>query len=577
MEFRDYQQACVDATFSAFSSGSSAVLNALATGLGKTVIAGMIAQRAESFLFIVDREELAFQSQKTLQSLTGQQVYLECGSEYRAYKNAPNAKFVVAMSQSMVRRKEAYTRDRFQYLCEDECHHSVSATRTLIREYFTGKRGVIGFSATPHLRGDNKAAGLVYDSTAFNMSFLDGIDLGWLVPFKSRVVTCHDMDLRQFRSCAEYRTAELRKQIEKEAVIEHISRKSVAIADGRQTVLFARTVQQSQQISHFLNSIGERATHVDGKMPRHIRRERLAQFSAKNYQFVCNCGLIEEGVDVPGIEVVSIAAPMRSTGRFIQRVGRGSRATVALTGKTPEERRKQIAESDKPHFTVIDFIGQMDNHTAAMCFAGDLLAGDFDDETRKVAIRLASERADADIRSIVDEAKNIVAHRRRKLSPRQEREAAIGRYAKVARSQEQRWAMQATFHPYDVLCIDRKAPDREIQKQEMYGRSLESSERYLKECHLKPQEIRVLTSAQRVYLARYLRSRAETHAPYPQSRRIYACGYDAASLTKAEANAINDRIVGAGFVRHPDDGPNHRYLASLNGPPVSQNKEYVFL
>lgn len=715
MKARDYQIKCRDLTFEAFDRGAKGVLNALATGTGKTVCAGLMAQQMDSFLFVVDREELAFQSQKTLSAMTGQQVYLECGAEYKAYRTAPNARFVVAMSQSMKNRKAAYKPDRFQYIFEDECfvagtliegrriehfrvgdvvctfnheigciqqkqvtrvfkshptglvkvnysngqfevctpghpffcgdefgyvqagnlpsdvivgcgwkhlrvtnvehltrtedgtfggycpdgyvynievednhnyfvndilvhncHHSVSATRTGIRDYFTGKRGVIGFSATP-TRLDGKAAGIVYDTVAMQMSFLDGVDLGWLVPFKSRVVSCMDMDLRQFKGSAEYSDKELRKQIEKEAVIEHIAKKTIAIADGRQTIIFARTVEQSQLIQRYLKSIGERATHVDGKMHRYMRRDRLHQFSEKNFQFVCNCGLIEEGVDVPGIEVVSMAAPMRSTGRFMQRVGRGSRATIELSGETPEERRKQILESDKPHFTVVDFIGQMDEHSAAMCFAGDLLAGDFDDETRKVAIRLATGRENADMRAIVAEAKEIVAKRRRKLSPREEKEAARERYQRADRSKENAWAMRTTFHPFDVLRLDRKAPDREIPKSEQYGRVLAASEQYLKESRLSPQEINQLTNAQRVYLAKVLRRQVETHGTYPQLRRIHACGYNADALTKMDAQKLCERIENSGFVRPSEDGPNQLYLSAQRGAAISSSKDYVFL
>lgn len=576
MKARDYQIKCVDDTFTALERGAKGVLCALATGTGKTAVAGFMAKRMNSYMFMVDREELAFQSQKTLSAITGQQVYLECGSEYKAFRTAPNARFVVAMSQSMKNRKEAYPRDRFEYIFEDECHHSVSATRTAIREYFTGKKGVIGFSATP-TRLDNKAAGMVYDTVAMQMSYLDGVDLGWLVPFKSRVVSCMDMDLRQFKGSSEYTDKELRKQIEKEAVIEHICRKTIAIADGRQTIIFARTVEQSQLIQRYLKSIGEKATHVDGKMHRYMRRERIGQFSARNFQFICNCGLIEEGVDVPGIEVVSMAAPMRSTGRFMQRVGRGSRATIELTGDTPEERRKQIAESDKPHFTVIDFIGQMDEHSAAMCFAGDLLAGDFDDETRKVAIRLATGKENPDMRAIIAEAKDIISHRRRKLSPKEEKELARERYKKADRTKENVWSMRTTFHPFDVMKLDRRAPDREIPKSDQYGRVLAGSEQYLKENNLYPQEINLLTNSQRVYLARFLRARVETHAPYAQLRRIHACGYDAANLSRSQANVISKRIEDAGFVRPTEDGPNQLYLAAQSGAAISSSKDYVFL
>jgi superfamily II DNA or RNA helicase len=543
-----------------------------------TVLAGMLAQRMESLLFIVDREELAFQSQEKLQSITGRPVALECGTEYKAFKTNPTAKIVVAMSQSLIRRLPAYSPDRFQYMMEDESHHSICATRTSIRNYFTGKRAVIGFTATPE-RADGKALGLAFDTTAYEMDYPTAVDLGWLVPFKSRILSCTEMDLRGFKKAVEFNQEALRLQTEKEAVIERIATKTMAVADGRQTVIFAQTVKQSEQINRYLRSIGERSTHVDGKMPRYLRRERLAQFGLKNFQFICNCGLIEEGVDVPGIEVISMAAPIRSTARFIQRVGRGSRAICDLDGATPEIRRKQIADSSKPWFTVIDFIGQMDDHCSSMCFSGDLLGGNFDDEERKVAIRLASGKDSPDMPAIMAEAKEIVAKRRAKLTPQQEKEEARKRYQKAGRAQEQTWAITTTFDPYAVLRLDKRTADKEVGKDEMYGRSLDASQQYLKACQLTPAEVRLLGSKEIVYLARVLRARANSHCSYLQARQIHARGYDASNLSKADGNRIMNRIIEAGYVRPEEDGPNELYEKhqASKVEPVGRKQNYTFV
>ena len=555
---RDYQMECVDAVLKKIEEGSKGTLVAMATGLGKTCVAGFLATRMDSLLFIVDREELAFQSQEKLQSITGRPVALECGSDYKAFKTNPTAKIVVAMSQSMIRRLPAYKPDRFQYIMEDEAHHATAATRTAIRHHFSGKRAVIGYTATPE-RADGKALGMAFDTTAYQMDYMTAVDLGWLVPFKSRVLSCTEMDLRGFKKATEFNQEALRLQTEKEAVVERIATKTLAVADGRQTVIFAQTVKQSEQINRYLRSIGERSTHVDGKMPRYLRRERLAQFGMKNFQFICNCGLIEEGVDVPGIEVISMAAPIRSTARFIQRVGRGSRALCDLDGATPEIRRQQIADSSKPWFTVIDFIGQMDDHCSSMCFSGDLLGGEFDDEERKVAIRLASGKESPDMRLVMQEAKEIVAKRRAKLTPQQEHEEARKRYQKAGRAQEQAWAITSLFDPYAVLRLDKRTADSEVSKDEMYGRSLDASQQYLKACNLTPAEVRLLGSKEIVYLARVLRARATSHCSYIQARQIHARGYDASNLSKVEGNRLMSRIVDAGHVRPVEDGPNELY------------------
>lgn len=712
---RDYQHEAVASTWKHIEAGSRGTLLAMATGVGKTVVAGMLATTMESLLFIVDREELAFQSQEKLQEITGRQVALECGPEYKAFKTNPTAKFVVAMSQSLIRRLSAYRPDRFRYIMEDECfpagtmvgsvpietikvadmvdsynhqtrkveqrkvlrvssrrssglvrvstnigesiictpdhpfyaaktmdpdyapacslrhgnmilrnrdgecywvymecvdaipdgddmevfnlevehnhnyfangylvhncHHSVAATRTTIRNHFSGSRATIGLSATPK-RADGKAAGEVYDTVAFKMDIVEATDLGWLTPFRSRVLSCNEMDLRQVKlNCGEFNAAALRVQLEKQAVVERIARQTVAIADGRQTVIFGKTVEQSKMIDRFLRSIGERSTHVDGKLPRFARRDRLARFSNGDHQFICNCNLIEEGVDVPGIEVVAMASPCRSTPRFIQRCGRGLRPVISLHQATPAERRQAIRDSRKPWCTIIDFIGQMDQHCSSMCFSGDLLGGEFDDEERKVAIRLASGQETPDIKSIMAEAKEIVAKRRAKLTPAQEKEEAVKRYQKAGRVQEQTWCVTTTFCPYSVLRIDKKTADKEVSKEDSYGKSYSGSETYLRACNLTPQEIRTLSSKEIVFLARLLRKRSETHSSFAQCRQIHARGYDASNLTKSQGNTLMDRIRGAGYVRPVEDGPNELYEESraAKSEPVTKIQNFTFV
>lgn len=576
---RDYQVESVDSILKHIQAGSKGVLCAMATGLGKTGVAGFLAQHMDSLLFVVDREELAFQSKATLEAITGRPVALECGPEYKAFKTNPKAKIVVAMSQSLIRRLKAYDPNRFEFIIEDECHHSVSATRTAIRSHFTGSRATVGFSATPK-RADGKAAGEVYDSVAYQMDAMQGTELGWLTPFRSRVLSCNEMDLRQVKmSRGEFNAAALRLQLEKQAVVERIARQTIAIADGRQTVIFAQTVDQSKMIDRFLRSIGERSTHVDGKLPRFARRDRLSRFSKGDHQFIVNCSLIEEGVDVPGIEVVAMAAPVRSAPRFIQRCGRGLRPVIEMTGLTPDERRKQIAESRKPWCTIIDFIGQMDDHCSSMCFAGDLLGGEFDDETRKVAIRLASGQETPNIPAIMAEAKEIVAKRRTKFTPLQLKEEARKRYQKAGRSAEQAWAVGTVFCPYAVLRIDKKTADREVSKEATYGRSYDASQSYLKACHLMPQEIRMLSSKEQVYLARVLRERADTKSSYVQTRQIHARGYDASNLSKIEGHELMNRIIDAGYVRPAEDGPNELYESSVasKSEPVSKRQNFTFV
>ena len=178
------------------------------------------------------------------------------------------------------------------------------------------------------------------------------------------------------------------------------------------------------------------------------------------------------------------------------------------------------------------------------------------------------------------EAKEIVAKRRAKLSPQQLKEDARKRYQQQGRAQEQNWALLTTFDPYAVLRLDKRTADREVSKEDMYGRSLDASQQYLKACQLTPQEIRLLGSKEIVYLARVLRERSSTHCSYIQARNIHARGYDASDLNKADGNRLMNRIVDAGYVRPVDDGPNELYeksRAAKSVEPVKKTPNFTFI
>ena len=51
----------------------------------------------------------------------------------------------------------------------------------------------------------------------------------------------------------------------------------------------------------------------------------LADFAAGKVQVVCNCGVLTEGFDDPGVEVVIMGRPTKSRSLYSQMVGRSTR------------------------------------------------------------------------------------------------------------------------------------------------------------------------------------------------------------------------------------------------------------
>lgn len=550
-DMRDYQQRASNAVFAEWEKGNNSTLIVLATGTGKTVIAGEIASRLPvdaRLLFLVHREELMFQSRDKIQAMTGHRVALE-GGEYRADRSA---KFVVAMVQSLTKRLGGYDPGHFQYGIVDEAHHAVCKTYMGILDHFTSMTKVAGLTATPK-RGDDVALGKVFDSVAYKMFAAEAIDLGWLTPIRSRVVTCNDMDLSQVRiNVGDFNQTELKEQLLKQSVVHRIASESIAIADGRQTVVFCQNVDQSRSVCRMIESMGSNAVHVDGKISKLARRSRMAQFSEARVQFIVNCSVIEEGVDVPGIEVVANARPTRSQTRIVQAVGRGLRPIKPPTGATPTERCAEIADSTKPHCTVIDFVGNLGEHS--MKVSGDLLGGDYCDDVRRIAIDLAREvQGDVDWPAIYAQAE-LRAIEEAKAS---NEDYALKRRQYAAMASESKWAHTYRPHPYAVFNLDTAVAQEKISPGDAFGTKLSMAIRFLEGEKLERREILQMSNVEQLYFARMLhRHISRGYCTWKQARRVHIHGYDPREMSKGKAGSLITRIQKNNWARPASDGPN---------------------
>jgi predicted helicase len=78
-----------------------------------------------------------------------------------------------------------------------------------------------------------------------------------------------------------------------------------------------------------------RAAHIDGRyMPRSKRNQLIATFSQANdrtHRLLSNVKLLTEGVDVPGIDAITMIDTTRGPAQVIQIVGRAVRISPGKT------------------------------------------------------------------------------------------------------------------------------------------------------------------------------------------------------------------------------------------------------
>jgi hypothetical protein len=183
----------------------------------------------------------------------------------------------------------------------------------------------------------------------------------------------------------------------------------------------------------------------------------LRDFKAGSFHILTNVGVLTEGFDEPGIEVVAIARPTKSRALYAQMIGRGTRPLPGVVDAldSADERRAAIRDSRKPQVEVLDFVGNAGLHK--LMTTADILGGSYGDAVIERARRKARDaKGDAvDMRRMLDEAQAELE--RQKQEERRRADAATRR----ALTPKAKYSI-ASVDPFDLLDL---RPPREFAWQ----------------------------------------------------------------------------------------------------------------
>lgn len=432
-DLRYYQREALLATKRAFESGRSA-LCVMATGLGKTqVFAALARDTAGRVLVLAHRDELVDQAARRLHEMTGETIDIE-----KADSRADGARIVVASCQTLAlkHRLEAFSRDHFELVVFDECHHAPSKTWRRPLEWFECRK--LGVTATPD-RHDEKALGQLFDSVAYTMDIAEGIEQGFLVPIRGRQVVVDSIDLSGIEK---HRGDLVSGQLDEAMLraVEGILHEMLRLEPARTGILFFPGTKSAQYAHTRLQALGKSSCYIDARTPEAERRATVAAFRAGAFQYLCNCQIATEGFDAPSVSLIVMGRPTLSRALYAQMAGRGTRTlpgTIdALQGRQETAaRRAAIAASAKPDLMLLDFVGNSGKH-ALICPA-DILGGDFSAEEVERAKALAKTRPTEDQLVLLEVARAQLQ--------------AVAREVKARVS-----ATSREFFPFQVLHINQR-------------------------------------------------------------------------------------------------------------------------
>ena len=393
MTMRPYQNAAVEGAFKAWEENASTLI-VLPTGLGKTVVFSEIVRRMQPVrsIVIAHREELIFQAAEKIERVTGVAGGIEMGENHATGFFGEPPPYVVSTVQTQCSggdgggRMTKFLPEDFGLVVIDEAHHATSATYKRVIKYYRQNPNckILGVTATPD-RADEEALGQVFDSVAYEYQILQAIRSGWLVPIQQQMVTVGSMDFSGIKTTAgDLNQGELAEVMEEERNLQAVAQPSVEICGDKRAIVFAATVKQAERISEIINRYKpDTASWICGKTDKDDRRRILKDFKDGRLQFVVNVGVLTEGFDDSGVEVIVMARPTKSRALYAQMAGRGTRPHDTVAGllggcTTDAERCAMIANSVKPSCLIVDFCGNAGRHK--LVSSADILGGNISDD-----------------------------------------------------------------------------------------------------------------------------------------------------------------------------------------------------
>ena len=349
---RDYQQKTVDEVYNSWQRGNRNICVSISTGGGKSVIMSSIAlnfkKQHRNVAVIAHRNELVSQMSCHLarvgvyhRIIASNSTIAQITRKHRALFGksfvSPTELTAVGGVDTLISRYEslkAWAEQISLWEC-DECHHNLRLNKWgKVTDMFKNAYG-LGVTATPD-RADGQGIGRQADGCIDDLiigpSMRMLIDRGYLADYE---IVCPISDLKvddsQLSANGDWSNQTLRKAAKKSKIVGDVVQNYIKYANGRQAIVFATDVETADEISKDFNEHNIKAVSLNGTSQSAYREQSLDLFAKSKIQVVVNVDLFDEGLDVSGCDVVIMARPTASLGKYLQEIGRGLRPAPGKT------------------------------------------------------------------------------------------------------------------------------------------------------------------------------------------------------------------------------------------------------
>ena len=346
--------------------GASRALITASAGSGKTFLAAFDALNfaPKRLLYIVHEGSILMKSYETFQRVFGSdRSYGVFNGEFKEQ----DADFVFSTNVTMANSLELFEKHVWDYIIIDECHHATAETYRKIIDYFE-PQFLLGITATPERMDGEDVFSLFDQNVPYELRLRDAIINGLVVPFKyygirDELIEYGIKETKGHKFVEQFSDDKhcdfIYQMVEKHRIP---GQKLKALAFCRDISHAIRMSQAMEEYYHtqYLtgrNSVGER-----------VRAYKDLQDDSAELEILFTVDILNEGVDIPGVNMVLFLRPTDSQTIFIQQLGRGLRNYEG-----------------KKYVTVLDFIGNDYKRSVQIAFALGSLSENFVVEKQLIA------------------------------------------------------------------------------------------------------------------------------------------------------------------------------------------------
>lgn len=354
LKLREYQQEAIERILERYTDKSSnSALVVLATGLGKTVTAGEAVRRIRAgsertlrVLIIAHTIDLVLQLERSFWPFmsTSDSSCIISGNErpdsYQDHLLKFAYVFAVRDSVNIAQEKDIFPNDIFDVVVIDECHHLGAAVyESVLDRLQAGKPGgpfLIGLTATPWRPG-GESLDHRFDAPVVQVDLPRGLKEGYLANVDYRIFTdnvnwdkLREVQGESFTPKAINRTLFITNW--DDSVIERTSEAWNELAGTRRGIVFCGTIDHAMTVAKKINAMGFTkavaiaSKRLDGTALDPVERSRILwDFAGGNTGILCAVDILNEGIDVPDVNLVVFQRVTHSRRIFIQQLGRGLR------------------------------------------------------------------------------------------------------------------------------------------------------------------------------------------------------------------------------------------------------------